>query len=111
MRLGHGDVTQPGRDGGQELASSDLSAMTLKTAPKGSVTVEKRPGSMSIGGMSTVPPRSAIRATAASVSSTAKYPAQNGGTSAGIIGGFCIIPATDRPFTCHSVYSPVGPAP
>jgi len=43
-----------------------------------------------------------IRATAASVSTTEKYTPQNGGTSAGIIGGFCIIPPTDRPPTCHS---------
>ena len=83
----------------------------MKTAPVGSVTAAKRPGSMSIGGIITDPPSSATRAAAASVSATAKYTAQCGGTSAGSIGGFSIIPPTERPPTFHSVYQPIGPAP
>ena len=55
----------------QPCASADR-AMTLNTAPTGSVSTAKRPGSMSVGGISTVAPRSVARATAASASVTAK---------------------------------------
>ncbi len=47
-------------------------AMTLNTAPVGSATTAKRPGSMSIGGLITAPPSSVMRATASSVSTTLK---------------------------------------
>ena len=69
-----------------------------------------RPGSTSIGGITSAPPSSWMRAIAVSVSATEKYTPQCGGTSAGIIGGFSIIPPTDRPPTFHSVYAP-GPSP
>ena len=42
--------------------------MTLNTAPVGSASTAKRPGSISIGGITTEPPSSTARATVSSVS-------------------------------------------
>src|SRR5438105_668993 len=82
-----------------------LMRITAKVAPCGSASTEKRPGSMSIGGTRTVPPSSSHFATDTSVSSTAKYTSQWGGTSAGTMSGICIMPATLLPFSLNSVYA------
>lgn len=83
MFLGAGRRDRPDRTGrgGQRRAQPGLGAlagrhivslMTEKAAPCGSLSTEKRPCGMSIGGTTTEPPSSTHLATAASASSTAK---------------------------------------
>ena len=66
--------------------------MTLNIPPWGSWSKANRPAGTSISGMTRVPPSSCAFAAVASASSTAKYTSQNGGTSAGTIGGMGSIP-------------------
>jgi len=56
----------------QPDTTSGCKAMMLNIAPVGSVTTAKRPGSMSIGGITIWPPSRTTSSTALSASSTAK---------------------------------------
>src|SRR5690606_31602116 len=95
-------VGAPNRVGVPPSASS----ITVKNAPCGSSITATRPCGMSVGAMTTLPPSCMARAAVASQSLTAKYTIQCGGRFGAqwLPPPIGIIPATDVPFTSHSVY-------